>query len=169
SLAHALVCTRAAGLPDTAVELQLLYGMAEPVHASLRQLGFRVRVYAPIGELVPGVAYLVRRLLENTSNESFVRHRFAEGRALDELLHAPNVEQLPALTPLEARPTTDPNRPSEYQPEPVTEWRQETARAVFAEAVEAAATATCIEVPALIAGKLVHTDTTIDSVDPGEV
>jgi hypothetical protein len=34
------------------------------------------------------MAYLVRRLLENTSNESFVRHRFAEGRALDELVAA---------------------------------------------------------------------------------
>ena len=59
----------------------MLYGMAEPMHAAIRRLGLRLRVYAPVGELVPGMAYLVRRLLENTSNESFVRHRFAEGRA----------------------------------------------------------------------------------------
>ena len=69
----------------TALELQLLYGMAEPVHAALARAGHRVRVYAPVGELVPGIAYLVRRLLENTSNESFVRRRFAEGHDLDEL------------------------------------------------------------------------------------
>ncbi len=60
--------------------------MAEPVHAAVKRLGLRLRVYGPVGELVPGMAYLVRRLLENTSNESFVRHRFAEGRALDALV-----------------------------------------------------------------------------------
>ena len=75
-------------LGPTRLELQLLYGMAEPVHAALVRDGHRVRVYAPVGELVPGMAYLVRRLLENTSNESFVRHRFAEGRDLDELVRA---------------------------------------------------------------------------------
>ncbi len=64
----------------TAIELQLLYGMAEPVHAALVRDRARASAsYAPVGELVPGMAYLVRRLLENTSNESFVRRRFAEG------------------------------------------------------------------------------------------
>ncbi|MGH9009045.1 MAG: proline dehydrogenase family protein, partial [Acidimicrobiia bacterium] len=97
SLAYGLAATRAAGLDESAVELQLLYGMAEPVHAALRSLGYRVRVYAPVGELVPGMAYLVRRLLENTSNESFLRHRFAEGRDLDELLRPPEAGVLPGL------------------------------------------------------------------------
>ena len=77
----------------------MLYGMAEPIHAAIRRLGLRLRVYAPVGELVPGMAYLVRRLLENTSNESFVRARFAEGRALDELVEAPHVDHLPDREP----------------------------------------------------------------------
>ena len=85
SLAHAIAYARRCELGHDALELQLLYGMAEPVHAALVREGHRVRVYAPVGELVPGIAYLVRRLLENTSNESFVRHRFAEGQELDEL------------------------------------------------------------------------------------
>ena len=89
SIAYAIAATRARGLHDTAVELQLLYGMAEPVHAALRKLGVRVRAYAPVGELVPGMAYLVRRLLENTANESFLRHRFAEHRDLDALIAPP--------------------------------------------------------------------------------
>ena len=66
---------RRRGIPDTGYEIQMLYGMAEPIHAAIRRLGLRLRVYAPVGELVPGMAYLVRRLLENTSNESFVRRR----------------------------------------------------------------------------------------------
>src|SRR5438105_1412084 len=54
SIAYAVACARARGLPPAAVEHQLLYGMAEPVHAALRRLGFRVRVYAPVGDLVVG-------------------------------------------------------------------------------------------------------------------
>src|SRR5207247_1169527 len=95
SIADAVAGARARGLPPAAVEHQLLYGMAEPVHAALRRLGFRVRVYAPVGDLVAGMAYLVRRLLENTSNESFIRHRFVEGQALEALLAPPAVERLP--------------------------------------------------------------------------
>ena len=73
--------------------------MAEPVHAAIKRLGLRLRVYGPVGELVPGMAYLVRRLLENTSNESFVRHRFAEGRALDELVAPAGRRRAPRARP----------------------------------------------------------------------
>ncbi|HMC41474.1 MAG TPA: proline dehydrogenase family protein, partial [Acidimicrobiales bacterium] len=69
SLAYAIAYARANGIPDSGYELQMLYGMAEPIHDAIRRLGLRLRVYAPVGELVPGMAYLVRRLLENTSNE----------------------------------------------------------------------------------------------------
>jgi proline dehydrogenase len=47
-----------------------------------------VRAYCPVGELVAGMAYLVRRLLENTSNESFL-HEQSRGAPLDQLLAAP--------------------------------------------------------------------------------
>ena len=50
--------------------------------------GFRVRTYCPVGDLVAGMAYLVRRLLENTSNESFLSEQ-ARGVPLEELLAAP--------------------------------------------------------------------------------
>ncbi|MER3405161.1 MAG: hypothetical protein C4289_08365, partial [Chloroflexota bacterium] len=55
-------------------------GTLDLIKAAIRRLGLRLRIYAPVGELLPGMAYLVRRLLENTSNESFVRQRFAERR-----------------------------------------------------------------------------------------
>jgi len=47
-----------------------------------------VRTYCPIGDLVAGMAYLVRRLLENTANDSFLATR-ASGADLDSLLTAP--------------------------------------------------------------------------------
>ena len=125
SLAVAMTEARRLGIPDNGYEIQLLYGMAEPVHDAMRRLGARLRVYAPMGELVPGMAYLVRRLLENTSNESFVRHHFAEGEALDELLatagrrrRCPGRSHSP-----QGRPPT-PRDPSPYRPEPLAEWRR---------------------------------------------
>ncbi|MGH9139439.1 MAG: proline dehydrogenase family protein, partial [Acidimicrobiales bacterium] len=169
SLAYSVAYARKLGIPDNGYELQMLYGMAEPFHAAVRRLGLRHRVYAPIGELVPGMAYLVRRLLENTSNDSFVRHRFAEGEDLDRLLRPPVVERLPDLEVLAERPTTDPDAPTPYAPEPIAEWRRSQPRAAMASAVEGARRADTQDVPALIGGDEVRTAAVIESVDPGDI
>ena len=169
SLAYAVTYARSKGIPDSGFEVQMLYGMAEPMQSAVKRAGLRLRVYAPIGELVPGMAYLVRRLLENTSNESFVRHRFAEGRALDDLLRPPEVETLPALGHLEPRLETNPLVPTPYSPEPVGEWRHAWVRTAFTVAIDSASSASPIDVPAVIADETVHTEKTIDSVDPGDV
>ena len=166
SLAYAVTYARHQGIPDSGYEVQMLYGMAEPMHAAVRRLGLRLRVYAPVGELVPGMAYLVRRLLENTSNESFVRHRFAEGRDLDELLAPPAAGDLPAATRAETRPATDPQAPTPYRPEPVAEWRRPSARAEMRSAVARVDDQLGGPVPALVGGERVTTSATIASVEP---
>ena len=166
SLAYAVVTGRERGIPDSGYELQMLYGMAPAVHAAVRRLGFRLRVYAPVGELVPGMAYLVRRLLENTSNESFVRRRFKEGRELDALLAAPQVSELPALAPPTRRPATDPASPGEYHHEPVAEWRRAGVRAAFAASVDRVTPG--LDVAAVIDGHPVGTKARIVSVDPSD-
>jgi RHH-type transcriptional regulator, proline utilization regulon repressor / proline dehydrogenase / delta 1-pyrroline-5-carboxylate dehydrogenase len=168
SLAYAITYARHLGIPDTGYEIQMLHGMAEPMHAAVRRLGLRLRVYAPVGELVPGMAYLVRRLLENTSNESFVRHRFAEGRDLEELVAPPDPGELPAATRAEPRAATDPGAPAPYRPEPVSEWRRPSARAEMASAVARVDEALGGEVPAVIAGEPVSTPATIASLDPAD-
>jgi proline dehydrogenase len=88
SLAHAIAYNRLTGAADADLELQVLRGLGDDLAASLAAAGLRVRVYCPVGDLVAGMAYLVRRLLENTSNVSFLRAR-AEGASLEELLAAP--------------------------------------------------------------------------------
>jgi RHH-type proline utilization regulon transcriptional repressor/proline dehydrogenase/delta 1-pyrroline-5-carboxylate dehydrogenase len=168
SLAYAVAYARHVGIDDSGYELQMLHGMAEPVHAAARRLGLRHRVYAPVGELVPGMAYLVRRLLENTSNESFVRHRFAEGKDLDGLLEPPRVASIPELEPIPLRPPTDPADPGPYDPEPIGEWRRPWALEPMAAAVAGSTTAATADIPALIAGEQVRTASTIDSLDPGD-
>ncbi|MDB6167227.1 MAG: rocA1 [Verrucomicrobia bacterium] len=85
SCAHALAQAERLGIDPKAYEFQALYGMADELKASLIQLGHRVREYCPVGELLPGMAYLVRRLLENTSNEGFLRLKNT-GEATRELL-----------------------------------------------------------------------------------
>ncbi|MHB0935370.1 MAG: L-glutamate gamma-semialdehyde dehydrogenase [Armatimonadota bacterium] len=89
SMAAVIAGAEARGLPPGAVEFQMLYGMGDQLkHAVLAQ-GQRLRVYTPFGELIPGMAYLVRRLLENTANTSFLRQGFSEGVAPEQLLGNP--------------------------------------------------------------------------------
>ncbi|MEO6197217.1 MAG: proline dehydrogenase family protein [Dehalococcoidia bacterium] len=71
SVAHAVVTARRAGLDPKAVEFQTLYGMAEGLRTAVAEEGYRTRVYVPVGKVIPGMAYLVRRLLENTSNQAW--------------------------------------------------------------------------------------------------
>jgi RHH-type proline utilization regulon transcriptional repressor/proline dehydrogenase/delta 1-pyrroline-5-carboxylate dehydrogenase len=168
SLAVAMTEARRMGIPDNGYEIQLLYGMAEPVHDAMRRLGARLRVYSPMGELVPGMAYLVRRLLENTSNESFVRHHFAEGEALDELLAPPDVAVLPGPQPFASRGATDPANPAPYRPEPLAEWRRPEVKDQMAVAIAAEFSRPTRRVEALVAGKNVHTGRTFESVDPSD-
>lgn len=88
SVAHAVAAMRAAGRPDRDLELQVLRGLGDPLQTALAARGLRVRTYCPVGDLVAGMAYLVRRLLENSSNDSFL-HDEAGGTSLETLLAAP--------------------------------------------------------------------------------
>jgi RHH-type proline utilization regulon transcriptional repressor/proline dehydrogenase/delta 1-pyrroline-5-carboxylate dehydrogenase len=88
SVSHAIAYNRLSGGADEDLELQVLRGLGDPLQTALARQGLRVRTYCPVGDLVAGMAYLVRRLLENTSNESFL-HEQARGAALEELLAKP--------------------------------------------------------------------------------
>jgi RHH-type proline utilization regulon transcriptional repressor/proline dehydrogenase/delta 1-pyrroline-5-carboxylate dehydrogenase len=88
SVAHAIAYNRSTGAGDADLELQVLRGLGDDLQHALASSGLRVRAYCPVGELVAGMAYLVRRLLENTSNESFL-HEQARGVSVDELLQPP--------------------------------------------------------------------------------
>jgi proline dehydrogenase len=88
SVAHAVAANREAGREDRDLELQVLRGLGDDLAAALADQGMRVRIYCPVGDMVAGMAYLVRRLLENTSNESFLGDQ-QRGMPLEELLAAP--------------------------------------------------------------------------------
>jgi RHH-type proline utilization regulon transcriptional repressor/proline dehydrogenase/delta 1-pyrroline-5-carboxylate dehydrogenase len=89
SLAHAIVSAKVIGVPSDGYEIQMLYGMAEPVRQAIVQYGRRVRVYLPVGELLPGMSYLIRRLMENTSNTSFLRQTYGDRKDIASLIQPP--------------------------------------------------------------------------------
>ena len=87
-----------------AFELQRLHGMGEGVYREvLRDPAITCRVYAPVGAHRDLLAYLVRRLLENGANSSFVHQLADEQVSVGELLESPlvaaaaSVSEAPAL------------------------------------------------------------------------
>jgi len=79
SIAFAMALAEDHGLLPADIEFQMLQGMATDMRAAVKEAGYPLRVYLPFGELLPGMAYLVRRLLENSSSQSFAHLSGGEG------------------------------------------------------------------------------------------
>jgi RHH-type proline utilization regulon transcriptional repressor/proline dehydrogenase/delta 1-pyrroline-5-carboxylate dehydrogenase len=87
TIAAILQMARAANAP---FEFQRLHGMGEAVYReALKDPSIACRVYAPVGEHRDLLAYLVRRLLENGANSSFVHQLTDDDVPLEELLASP--------------------------------------------------------------------------------
>ncbi|MBS0173455.1 MAG: proline dehydrogenase family protein [Nitrospira sp.] len=126
----------ALSLPQEAWEYQMIYGMAEPFQHAMHDRGRRVRLYTPVGELLPGMAYLVRRLLENTSNESFLRKEYVESQPLSLLLSPPDgaLSQPQPSTPVEHTSFRSAS-PEEFVNEPVADFSRAPVRIAMADAI----------------------------------
>jgi RHH-type proline utilization regulon transcriptional repressor/proline dehydrogenase/delta 1-pyrroline-5-carboxylate dehydrogenase len=82
---------------DRDFEFQRLHGMGEGLYERLvRERGYKCRIYAPVGGHKDLLAYLVRRLLENGANSSFV-HQLADERLSEEDLLADPVVKIAAV------------------------------------------------------------------------
>jgi RHH-type proline utilization regulon transcriptional repressor/proline dehydrogenase/delta 1-pyrroline-5-carboxylate dehydrogenase len=152
SLVHALVMAEECQVPRAAFELQMLYGMAEPQRRILAEDGYRLRIYAPIGELLPGMAYLVRRLLENTSNAGFLRRSYHEGVAIATMLAAPDPG--PEMAEAEGLVRGDLNSP--FHNVNLLDFTDAQVRRTMARAVDQVATALPVKVPYAVAGRMGH-------------
>ncbi|MBD2204705.1 L-glutamate gamma-semialdehyde dehydrogenase [Calothrix sp. FACHB-1219] len=94
SQARAIAIAESLKVPRRCFEMQVLYGMGDKLAKALVDKGYRVRVYCPYGDLLPGMAYLIRRLLENTANSSFLRQNL-ENRPVEELIAPPAAKLSP--------------------------------------------------------------------------
>ena len=173
SIAHALALAEAQGLRPRDYEFQMLYGMADPIKAALVELGHRVRVYTPYGQLLPGMAYLVRRLLENTSNESFLRAGFVENLPEEQLLMNPlellrrkRNESNGRRDRADSRTATRVRDVSHFENEPLTDFSKESAGAEMRAALDRVRLGLGRSTPLVIAGKRVETGKWIESLNP---
>ncbi len=154
-------------VPAEHVEYQVIYGMGEPIMSALGKAGLPVRVYAPIGEMLQGMAYLVRRLLENTANESFLRQSFAQGVEVERLLRNPHAigKEHPVTSELpQASPEYGGKGP--FQNEPQLDWTLAEHRVRFGEALQSIRITFPHKISPVIGGTPVDTGKTIHSVNP---
>jgi RHH-type transcriptional regulator, proline utilization regulon repressor / proline dehydrogenase / delta 1-pyrroline-5-carboxylate dehydrogenase len=156
SQAHAIAIAKQLNIPARRLELQVLYGMSDKLAKAIVDQGYRVRVYCPYGELIPGMSYLIRRLLENTANSSFLRQNLEE-RPVEELLAAPIVPD-----PVTAPPSTL------FPNEPDTDYAQSTARDLIQAALKSVRQEFGQTYLPLINGKYIDTTTKITSVNPSQ-
>jgi len=158
-------------VPEARYEFQMLYGMAEPVRRGLLNQTGRVRLYCPYGQMVPGMGYLVRRLLENTSNESFLRLSLAGDAQVEELLRDPAVvaererERERLAHEREKVPDGAGGLPR-FRNEPAADFSRAEQRTAFPAALAGVRTRFGRTWPLHIGGREVVTRETIASVNP---
>ncbi len=150
TLAAALARAESLGLKPGAFELQMLAGMAEPERDLLRDLGHRVRLYAPVGDLLTGMAYLVRRLLENTANSSFLRLTYHDHADIERLMARPEPlpDEGPAVMDRGVRLNTDLSAP--FVNCPLSDFTSAETRAEFSAAIAEADKKMPWQVPVVI-------------------
>ena len=156
---QALACAIAETLniPARRFEMQVLYGMGDKLAQALVKRGHRVRVYSPYGNLLPGMAYLIRRLLENTANSSFVRQNDEE-KPIAELIAPPVVENLGAD---EIKPPT-----TSFKYAPDTDYADPDRRIKAEQALAAVKQQLGKTYQPLIDGEYVEAENYLDSVNP---
>jgi RHH-type proline utilization regulon transcriptional repressor/proline dehydrogenase/delta 1-pyrroline-5-carboxylate dehydrogenase len=164
SVAHAIVQAEKLGIDPRAYEFQALYGMADELKLSLIQLGHRVREYCAIGELLPGMAYLVRRLLENTSNEGFLRLKNMGEATKDALLANPVTQIAAAPEPL----ARNAPKPGSFVNAANTDFSQAASRDRQRAALKSVAASLGKKWPLIINGKKISDREYVASVNPAK-
>ncbi|MDD3312818.1 proline dehydrogenase family protein [Pseudodesulfovibrio sp.] len=173
TIAAVMENAKALNVPEDRYEFQVLYGMAEPVRKGLKNVAKRVRLYCPYGDLLPGMAYLVRRLLENTANESFLKQTFADEADMNRLLENPQEtlrRQLEESSPAPA-PKSESGLPR-FENFPLVDFTIEAERNAFPAAMAKLRASMGGKVPLFINGRDVETADTLDSynpANPGEI
>ncbi len=166
SLAHAIVTAKDLGVPERGYEIQMLYGMGEPIRRAVIENGQRVRIYLPTGRLLPGMAYLIRRLMENTSNTSFLRQTYGEKEAIDKLILPPALKKARISSRASARKEITADAVEPFHNEPLLDFSRAENRASFAAALNAVREKFGSEYPLWIGGEEVRTKQWLDSANP---
>jgi RHH-type proline utilization regulon transcriptional repressor/proline dehydrogenase/delta 1-pyrroline-5-carboxylate dehydrogenase len=169
SISAVMEMARELNVPDSRYEFQVLYGMAEPVRKGILKVVGRIRLYAPYGNMVPGMGYLVRRLLENTANESFLRQSFAEDAQIERLLEDPAITAERQRTERDAKSrkmVPGPGGLSRFANAAMVDFTRPDHRAAFPQAIATVRAQAGKRYPLYINGKEVVTHDHCDTVNP---
>jgi RHH-type transcriptional regulator, proline utilization regulon repressor / proline dehydrogenase / delta 1-pyrroline-5-carboxylate dehydrogenase len=166
SQAHAIAIAQSLNIPPRHLEFQVLYGMADNLATALAKQGHRVRVYCPYGDLIPGMSYLIRRLLENTANSSFLRQSVGDV-PMDGLLAVPiwgeGDEDGSEVKPMTSQSSAT---ITHIDPAPDTNYAIKGDRSAATAALDLVRAQFGQTYQPLINGERVQTDKTIPSVNP---
>jgi RHH-type proline utilization regulon transcriptional repressor/proline dehydrogenase/delta 1-pyrroline-5-carboxylate dehydrogenase len=178
SIAYAQAYAEQLGIDRSRFEFQLLYGMAGPIKLALVEMGYRVREYCPVGELLPGMSYLVRRLLENTSNEGFLKAKFSDNASAAQLLCDPgsliggtrsvgSTESSPSLV-AHSRNGASPETPSgdTYENAPLVNFVHRSSQEQMRTALREMRGRLGQKYPLVIDGQKIWTGSLINSINP---
>ncbi|RNC65623.1 MAG: L-glutamate gamma-semialdehyde dehydrogenase [Desulfuromonadales bacterium] len=169
SISAVMEMAKELNIPDERYEFQVLYGMAEPVRKGILKVAGRIRLYAPYGHMVPGMGYLVRRLLENTANESFLRQSFAEDAQIERLLEDPAVTVERERAARAAKPKKERQGPGglpAFENEAMVDFTRADHRAAFPSSIAQVRTQLGKTYPLFINGKEIRTNDLIPTVNP---
>ena len=140
--------------------------MLDPIKFLLTEQGYKVNVYLPFGDLIEGMAYLVRRLLENTANNSFVYQSLSDKNSLEKLLKNPKkiIEQE------EPKVAFNPNKLESFTNAANQDFSKEKNRTSIKKAIENLEIKIAnqeLQAYSIINSKQQRTEKIIDSVNPG--
>jgi len=169
SIATAITVSEELGLTVDQYEFQMLYGMAKPLQTTLSEMGYCLRIYVPFGDPVPGMAYLVRRMLENSSSQVF----FTQGlgiqksemfvqAASDTSVRQGNND----LAPVQKEPVDSVGLSTPFNNEPLHRFITEQERLLFSRAIEKVRKSLGGFYPLLINTRTIETKTTFTSLNP---
>ncbi len=156
SIAHAMTVAEELGLKAGELEFQMLYGMAPAIEESVQQTGHYLRVYLPFGKLIPGMAYLTRRLLENASSQSFQRLTMQWKEPVETVLAPPIV----------TKPVKQEKVSEAFRNEPWRRFTAEAERQSFRQAITDARREIGQKHKLIINGRPVDSNDVMTSVNP---
>ena len=162
------------------VEPEMLEGMADPLRRAVQRVAGNVLVYAPSvdeRDFASAVAYLVRRLDENTAEDNFLRRSFSmqvgdasfeteRERFTDALARADAIDTTPRRRQDRARTPTAPPPLAGFVNEPDTDFTREVNRRWLESALAAARATVHAPICSLFAGTTYDGDSARDGFDP---
>ena len=148
--------------PKAQLEFQVLYGMGEGLTQALVEKGYCVRLYSTVGELIPGMSYLVRRLLENSANQSFILSSFVKNKSPEELLVCPQVH-------LDQKKHSDQNQKELFKNHPLLDFSKKENREKFQEALAKIKKQFPVQVPLILKGKRVQSSQILKRENPSQI